>query len=283
MLSLRGVCAGYDDGDVLRGVDLDVAPGELVALAGPNGCGKTTLLRVITGIRRPASGAITVGQRDAASLAPAAIARSIAVVPQGASLPDRFSALAVVLMGRTPHLGMLRGESEADLDLVRAAMERTDCWRLRARYVDELSAGERQRVLIARALAQQPRVMLLDEPTSNLDLMHQVDAFLLLRELCRDDGIAVLAVVHDLTLAAGFADRIAVMHGGVIVADGAPVDVLRPALIERVFGTPVRVIAHPTTGRPVVVPDGGGERRSPAPPLRLLRVEEELRRQEIGA
>ena len=283
MLNIAGVCASYGDVDVLHGVDLEVCAGELVALAGPNGCGKTTLLRAVTGVNRPRAGTIRVGEADVATIGTREIARQVAVVPQGAVLPERFSAFAVVLMGRTPHLGLLQAESAHDADIVREAMERTDCWHLRARHINELSGGERQRVMIARALAQAPRVMLLDEPTSNLDIAHQVDTFRLLTDLCHERQLAVLAVVHDLTLAAAFADRLALLHEGRIVADGAPVAVLQPALIERVYGTAVRVIPHPETGRPVVVPDADTPRREPAPPLRLLRIEEALAQQEIGA
>ena len=149
-------------------------------------------------------------------------------------------------------------------DITRDAMERSDCWELRDRPVDELSGGERQRVVIARALAQQPEVVLLDEPTSHLDIAHQVETFELVRSLCREERMAALAVVHDLTLAASFADRIAVMEGGRIAAEGEPGAVLRADLVARVYGVAVRVIEHPDTGRPIVVPDAAAARIRPA-------------------
>jgi iron complex transport system ATP-binding protein len=255
MLTVRGLHAGYGADAVLRGIDLDVARGELCALVGPNGCGKTTLIRVISGILPPQSGTVLLDGVDRRRAGAAATARHIAVVAQGAALPERFTAFEVALMGRTPHLRLMQSESRHDVDVVRAAMERADCWQLRARYVEELSGGERQRVIIARALAQEPELLLLDEPTSHLDIQHQVEAFQLVLELCREQGLAALAVVHDLTLAAMFADRIAMLSRGTITAAGAPEDVLQPHIIEQVYGTAVRVLAHPTTGRPIVVPD----------------------------
>jgi iron complex transport system ATP-binding protein len=147
----------------------------------------------------------------------------------------------------------LQSEGRRDLDVTRAAMARTDCWELRGRYVEELSGGERQRVIIARALAQEPHLLLLDEPTSHLDIAHQADTFRLLEDLRVERELAIIAVVHDLTLAAN-AGRIALMHAGRIVADGAPAQVLRERAIEQVYGLPVRVLSHPQTGRPVVVP-----------------------------
>jgi iron complex transport system ATP-binding protein len=265
MLAVRDVRAGYRSrdhsgdrpgdrpGDVLGGVDLDVAAGELVALIGPNGCGKTTLLRAITGALPLRAGAITIDGAPLASLAPHALARIVAVVPQGAALPAGFTAFDVAIMGRTPHLRLLQSEGRRDVAITRAAMERADCWHLRARYVEELSGGERQRVVIARALAQQPRLLLLDEPTSHLDIAHQVDTFALMQDLCDRERIAVLAVVHDLTLASTVAARIAIMSEGAIAAAGAPGDVLREDTLSRVYGTAVRVLSHPESGRPVVV------------------------------
>jgi iron complex transport system ATP-binding protein len=254
MLEIRGLRAGYKDRAVLHGIDLGVARGELVALAGPNGCGKTTLLRAISGVHAHTSGELLIDGVDAHEMSATQVARRVAVVAQGATLPERFSAFEIALMGRTPHLRLLQSEGERDVSIVREAMQRADCWELRARPVDELSGGERQRVIIARALAQQPDLLLLDEPTSHLDPAHQAETFRLVLTLCRE-RIAALAVVHDLTLAAAYADRIALMHEGRIVADGAPADVLTEDAIERVYGVRVTVMRHPETGRPVVVPD----------------------------
>lgn len=255
MLEIRGVHATYGSGEVLRGVDLCVGRGEMVALLGPNGCGKTTLLRAISGVHAPSRGAVTIDGKDVREMAAAAIARRVGVVAQSAALPEGFTALEVVLMGRTPHLRLLQSESMRDVDIARASMERTECWELRHRYVQELSGGERQRVVIARALAQEPSLLLLDEPTSHLDIQHQVETFRLMLSLCRERQLAVLAVVHDLTLAAAFADRVALMERGRIAAVGDPAQVLQADAIRRVYGIAVRVLSHPETGRPIIVPD----------------------------
>jgi iron complex transport system ATP-binding protein len=255
MLTVRDLRAGYDGHAVLRGVDLDAHRGELLAIIGPNGCGKTTLLRVLSGVLPFESGSVTLDDVDVRSIGAAAMARRIAVVAQGAGLPERFSAFEVVLMGRTPHLGLLQSEGRHDIDVVRAAMQRADCWQLRARPVEELSGGERQRVVIARALAQEPELLLLDEPTSHLDIQHQVDTFRLTVDLCREHHLAAVAVVHDLTLASLFADRIALMANGEIVTCGTPAEVLVPRIIEQAYGLAVRIVLHPTTGRPIVVPE----------------------------
>jgi len=255
MLDVRGLRAGYPGRPVLHDVDAHVAAGELVALVGPNGCGKTTMIRAVSGALPIASGSVSIGGADVRAVGAAALARRVAVVAQAAPLPQRFTALEVAMMGRTPHLRLLQWESRRDLAIVRAAMERARCWDLRERAVDELSGGERQRVIIARALAQQPDLLLLDEPTSHLDLQHQVATFHLLRELCIERGLAALAVVHDLTLAATFADRVLMLAGGRVLAAGEARDVLTAERIAAVYGVPVRVLSHPETGRPVVVPD----------------------------
>lgn len=255
MLSVRALTAGYASRTVLDRVDFSAARGELVTLLGPNGCGKTTLLRCISGVHPPASGTIALDGDDIASLGPAAMARRVAVVAQAAMLPGGFTAFDVALMGRTPHLRLLQGETRHDVAIVRAAMERADCWHLRARPVDELSGGERQRVVIARALAQQPDLLLLDEPTSHLDLAHQVETFRLMRELCREQQLAVVAVVHDLTLASLFSDRVVLLSEGIVAAEGTPAGVLRADVLERTFGVAVRVIHDPASGAPIVVPD----------------------------
>jgi len=254
MLTVRRLQARYGTRPVLRGLDLDASRGELVAIIGPNGCGKTTLLRAITGVL-PYEGEIAIDGDSVGELRPAELARRVAVVTQAASLPSGFSAFETAMMGRTPHLRLLQSEGRRDVAIVRAAMERTDTWDLRERPVEELSGGERQRVVIARALAQEPQLLLLDEPTSHLDVQHQVDTFALMLELCRERDLAVVAVVHDLTLAAHFADRVALMSAGRIVDVGAPAEVLTAEAIAAIYGMRVRVLSHPDSGRPIIVPE----------------------------
>ena len=266
MLSVRDLWAGYPGRTVLRGIDLAVAKGEVVALVGPNGCGKTTLMRAVTNVIRPDRGEVWLADEDACSLSTRERARRVAVVPQAAALPAGFSALEQVLLGRTPYIGLIASEGPADLAAARRAMVATDCWSLAQRPVEQLSGGERQRVLLARALAQAPQLLLLDEPTAHLDLGHQVRAFRLAARLGRENGLAVLAAVHDLTLASLFADRIALMQDGQILLDGRPDAVLRPEIIERVYGSAVVVLPHPTTGRPIVLPDPRERYETEAPP-----------------
>ena len=200
-------------------------------------------------------GEIRVCGEDVGSLSQVEIARRVAVVPQEPVLPEAFSALECVLMGRTPHLRLLENEGARDFEAARAAMERTETWELADRRMGELSGGERQRVVVARALAQETQVLLLDEPTAHLDIGHQASVLGLMRSLCRAEGKAVLAVVHDLTLAAAFCDRLVLLRaGGSVVAEGTPGEIVRADVLSEVYGAEVEVFAHPRTGRPVVAP-----------------------------
>jgi iron complex transport system ATP-binding protein len=242
----------------LRDASLSLSAGEVVGLVGPNGSGKTTLIRVVTGVVRPDSGRITIGARDTKRMRQIELARQIAVVPQEPVLPPAFNALACVLMGRTPHLRLLQNEGASDLEAARRAMLATDTWSLADRLLGELSGGERQRVVVARALAQETPILLLDEPTAHLDLGHQAAVLGLMRRFARDEGKAVLAVVHDLTLAARYCDRLVMLRNGSVIATGMPSDVLTTARLREVYGINVEVFPHPKTGRPVVAPGGEG-------------------------
>jgi iron complex transport system ATP-binding protein len=191
------------------------------------------------------------------------LALRVAVVPQNPTLPEAFTALEVVLMGRTPHLGLLQSEGRADWAAVRRALEETDAWDLAERRIGELSGGERQRVVVARALAQEAPLLLLDEPTAHLDVGHQAAVLELVQRLCRSNGVdgrprAVLAVVHDLTLAAQYCDRLVMLSEGRLVAQGSPHEVLSPQVLSSVYRTQVVVFTHPLTGRPVVTPAVNG-------------------------
>ncbi len=250
-LAWRDVAVALRGHAVLAGVDLSLAPGELVVLAGRNGAGKTTLLRAAAGLVVPSRGEVLLGEAPVASLSRRELARRLALVPQDTSVPFAFSALELVLMGRAPHLGLLGFETRADLAVAEAALARVGLERLADRTVPTLSGGERQLVTVARALAQDTPILLLDEPTAHLDLAHRLALVALLRGLA-DAGRAVLMVSHDLGAAARAADRIALLHEGRIAAVGPPLEVLEPGLLRRVFAVEAEVLMH--ASGPVVVP-----------------------------
>ncbi len=260
ILTVSDLALGYRGRPVLEGVSFEVSTGELVGLIGPNGSGKSTLLKGISGTLRPTSGRVRVGGRDVSSLGRGTLARVLAVVPQSPNLPDDFTALEIVLMGRAPHLGLLQAEGSRDLAKVRRAMQATDTLDLADRPVGELSGGERQRLVVARALTQEPSLLLLDEPTSHLDVHHQVQVMEILRAQV-GQGLAALAVFHDLNLAAQFCDRLLLLHRGRIVAAGSPDEVITAETVARVYGPGIVVTRHPTNGRPTALVAAENSRR----------------------
>ena len=251
-IEAAGVYAAYGDRTVLNGLELEAAQGTVMALAGPNGVGKSTLLRAVAGALRPTRGEIRVMGTDVYSLSGRERALLVSMVPQNPELPRGATALEVTLMGRNPHLGLLAWESTADVDVAIEALRMTDAEELADRPVHQLSGGERQRVAIAMALAQQTPVVLLDEPTANLDLAYQPAIMRLLRELA-EAGKTVVTAVHDLTLAGQFCDSVALVGGGRVVACGPPEKTLTPEAIRQVYGAETLVLEHPETGKPIVV------------------------------
>ncbi|MFN2322820.1 MAG: ABC transporter ATP-binding protein [Trueperaceae bacterium] len=251
VLDLRSVTAGYGARRVLHGVSFALTAGEVVGLVGPNGAGKSTLVAVAARGLAPSAGEVFLDGRPLTAYGRRALARRVAVVPQGGDLPEGFTVDEVVAMGRTPHAGFLRGPTPADEAAIEAALHRTDVLELRARRVETLSGGERQRVVLARALAQDPGVLLLDEPTNHLDVRYQVETLRAAR-VAAADGVAVLVVVHDLNLAARACDRVALLEAGRIVAHGAPPAVFTEARLRSVYQADVRV--HALDGIPTVVP-----------------------------
>lgn len=256
-LELRSVSAALSGKRVLERVSFRIAAGELVGLVGPNGAGKTTALRVAAGLLPPESGEVLLDDLPIKRLKPVALARRRAVVPQFPTLPSFYSVREVVTLGRTPHIPFFGRESAADREVVERVMAEVDIGRFAARSVDELSGGERQRVAIARALAQEPALLILDEPTASLDLLHQRTTLAILERRTAGAGLACVVALHDLSLAAQFCDRVILLAEGRVVADGAPGEVLRADLLASVYGTSLRVVAHPDTGSPVVVHAGG--------------------------
>ena len=253
-LSARDLRAGYTSVPVLRGVSLEVAPGELLAIVGPNGSGKSTLLRVLGGTMPPWQGSVELYGRPLLALQRRAIAREIATVAQENTVAFRFTVLEIVLMGRAPHLGAFRFESRHDLEIAQAALERFDLLPLAHRHIEELSGGERKRVFLARALTQQPRVMLLDEPTAFLDLKHVVGIFSRFRELASARGLAVVATLHDLNAAAAYADRVLLLKAGGVVDYGTPSEVLTESNLRSVYETEIYVGKNPVSDQLTILP-----------------------------
>jgi iron complex transport system ATP-binding protein len=245
----------------IRDLSVAVEPGEILGLIGPNASGKTTVVRLVSGLLAPSSGAIHLEGTPLARLTPASIATRVAVVPQDVPRGFPYTVEELVLMGRFPHAPGRFFESREDRAAAREAMALAEVEALRGEPMERLSGGERQRVLMARALAQRPRLLLLDEPTAHLDLRHQVACVSLLRRLNRSSGLTVILVTHDLSLAGEVCDRLLLLDAGRAALIGAPESVLDAAVLESVYGCAVEVSKHPESGRPTVAviwPDGSG-------------------------
>jgi iron complex transport system ATP-binding protein len=257
ILRIDGVSFAYPATEVLREVRCEVGAGQLVAILGPNGVGKTTLLKCINAMLRPARGTVLVEDRDVLTLRPDAIARAVGYVPQRTetALSTVYDA---VLLGRRPHIRW--DASEHDLRMVEAALRRLDLAPLALRSLDQLSGGELQKVAVARALVQEPRLLLLDEPTSSLDLRNQVAILDLVRRVVDEHRIAAVMTMHDLNTALSYADRFLLLKDGRIHAQG-PCHEVTAGMIEEVYGLPVRI--HHLDGRPVVLPREGPRRGRP--------------------
>jgi iron complex transport system ATP-binding protein len=251
VIALDALTVVLGDRAVVDRVDLDVADGEWLGLIGPNGAGKTTLLRAIARLV-PYSGSIALDGRDIRRMHRTELSRLVAVVPQDPSTPPWMTVAEYVLLGRTPHLGRLAKEGTRDREVAARALERLDLLGYRDRLLGTLSGGERQRVVVARALAQEARVVLLDEPTAALDIGHQQQALELLDVLRAESGLTLVAAMHDLTLAAQYADRMVLLDAGRVVADGPPRDVLTEALIGAHYEAAIHVVD--VDGRLAVVP-----------------------------
>ncbi len=251
-LALGSVTVELDGATILDGVSASLADGEWLTVIGPNGAGKSTLLRAVAGLV-PRRGLVTIGGDDGATLARRQLARRIALVPQTPWLPPDMRVAEYVLLGRTPHQGYFARETRWDAETAQAALARLDLVDLASRRLATLSGGERQRAVLARALAQEAPILLLDEPTSSLDVGRGQQALELVDTLRRENGLTVLAAMHDLTLAGQYADRLLLLAGGRVVAAGGVRDVLTDDLIARHYDATVRVLEHPELGV-VVVP-----------------------------
>jgi iron complex transport system ATP-binding protein len=251
-MNLRNIGYRYEDTWALSGIDLELKPGEIVGILGPNGSGKSTLLKIMDGMLIPQAGEITVRNAPLKSLRRSTFAREVAMVAQENHFRFSFTALEVVLMGRFPHLKRLQFESQRDVDIAFNSLKATEAVEFAGRSIHDLSEGEKQRVFIARALAQEPKIILLDEPTSFLDLKFKRDIFRLISSLSAEKGLSVVLVSHDIDLVAQYCHRIIVLKHGNIFAAGEPSKVITAENIEAVYKCPVIVDAHPLTGRPRV-------------------------------
>jgi len=252
-LAARAAHLAYDRRTVSPSIDAEVRDGSFTVIVGPNACGKSTLLRAFSRLLAPRSGAVLLDGRDLATVPAKEAARTVGLLPQSSTAPEGITVGELVSRGRYPHQGMFRQWSDADRTAVATALAETDLVDLAEVPVDELSGGQRQRVWVAMALAQQTSVLLLDEPTTYLDMAHQYDLLDLFARL-HEQGTTVVAVLHDLAQAARYATDLIVMSDGEVVATGAPTDVLTAELVEDVFDLPCLVVPDPVTGTPLVVP-----------------------------
>ncbi|MFG3260191.1 ABC transporter ATP-binding protein [Streptomyces sp. NPDC048172] len=250
----KDLTLAYDQRTIAEHLSVAVPDRSFTVVVGPNACGKSTLLRALSRMLKPARGSVLLDGADISGMHAKALARTLGLLPQSSIAPDGITVGDLVARGRYPHQGLLRQWSKEDERVVEESMEATGVGDLGERYVDELSGGQRQRVWIAMALAQQTPLLLLDEPTTYLDIAHQIEVLDLCARLHEEEGRTLVAVLHDLNHAARYATHLIAMRGGEIVAEGPPGEVVTASLVEDVFGMPCRVIDDPETGTPLVVP-----------------------------
>ncbi|MFA5156408.1 MAG: ABC transporter ATP-binding protein [Candidatus Omnitrophota bacterium] len=253
LLKIDGLCGGYYNKDVIKGLSMSLGQGDFLGIIGPNGSGKTTLLRLVTRVLRPSKGAVYFRNTNVFLMGLKEFCKKAAFVPQDIATNFSFTVMEIALMGRIPHLGRMQLEGKNDIRVAEAALELTDTLRFRDKYIDELSAGERQRVIIARALTQEPELLLLDEPTSHLDIGHQIQVLDLLKRLNRAKGLTIVMIMHDLNLASAYCNRIALLNDGLVYKQGTPEEVLTYQNIEAVYKTVVLVNNNRITGKPNVM------------------------------
>jgi len=255
-LEMQNTCLGYGRQLVLRDITFQVMPGEIVGLIGPNGSGKSTIIKALSRVISPYSGKILLDGQDVARIPRRELACLLGVVPQMPLLPSVFTAFEIVLMGRNPHLGLFQRESIRDWAIAWQTMEMTATQSLAWRRVNELSGGEIQCLLIARVLAQETQAILLDEPTANLDIGRQIEILDLIKKLCLENNLTVLAALHDLNLAAQYCNRLLLLNNGKVHSEGTPREVITAQNIKEVYGAEDCVYTHPVNGLPVVLLDG---------------------------
>jgi len=253
-LRINNIACRYETTNVLENINFSAKGGDFIGIIGPNASGKSTLLKSISKVLKPYTGVVLLNERDVYTFKSAEIAKNLAVVPQESVISFAFTALEVVLMGRTPHLNRFEMESTQDLIIAQKSMELTNTWYLAERPIDTLSGGEKQRIIIARALTQEPRVLLLDEPTDHLDINHQIEILDLIKRLSKEEEMIVIGVFHDLNIASQYCDRLILLHKGRIFAAGGAGDVLTGENIEKVYGVKVTVKQDDVSGKLLIHP-----------------------------
>ncbi|PSM45388.1 cobalamin/Fe(3+)-siderophore ABC transporter ATP-binding protein [Streptomyces dioscori] len=255
-LQARALTLGYGEREIISQLDVDLPPGRITCIVGPNACGKSTLLRSMARLLVPSAGAVLLDGRSIQELPTRQVAETLGVLPQSPVAPEAITVADLVGRGRYPHQGWFRRWTASDTEAVAAAMLATDVLDLADRPLDELSGGQRQRVWIAMALAQETDILLLDEPTTYLDISHQLDVLDLLTDLNRQRGVTLAVVLHDLNLACRYADHLIAMKDGRIVAEGTPAAIVTEDLVHEVFGLRSAVVPDPASGTPLIVPMG---------------------------
>lgn len=253
LLKVENIFGGYHKEPVIKGISLEIRKGDFIGIIGPNGSGKTTLLRLISRVLQPQKGNIYLEGKDIKAMGLKEFCQSVAFVGQDTAINFSFSVLEIAAMGRIPHLKRLQLESKRDMDIVEKSLGMTDALQLKEKKINELSSGERQRVVIAKALAQEPVLLYLDEPTSHLDIGHQIQVLDLLKRLNRSGGLTIVMVLHDLNLASEYCNRIVLLNEGKVFKDGSPREVLTYQNIEAVYKTVVVVNDNPVSSKPFVL------------------------------
>ncbi|MFC1968395.1 ABC transporter ATP-binding protein [Chloroflexota bacterium] len=252
-LEMQNVSLGYNHQPVVQDINLKASPGELVGLIGPNGSGKSTIIKALSRVIQPLSGKILLDGKDVTRIPRRELARLVGVVPQMPLLPSTFTAWEIVLMGRNPHLGLFQSEGQRDWAIAWRAMEKTTTDSLASRRINELSGGEIQCLMIARVLVQETKAILLDEPTANLDIGRQTEILDLIKNLCMDNSLTVLAALHDLNLAAQYCNHLFLINERRVHTEGTPAEVITEQNIKEVYGAENCVYTHPVNGLPTVL------------------------------
>ncbi|MBZ9687172.1 heme ABC transporter ATP-binding protein [Clostridium estertheticum] len=253
MIEISNVSFSFEQ-EVLKNININIERGKFYTILGPNGSGKTTLLRILSKSLNMEKGEISIDGVDLTQIKANTLAKEMAVVPQSTEIEFDFSVQDIVLMGRTPHISRFCSESEKDIEIAMNAMKCTNTWELRNKSINALSGGEKQRVVVARAIAQETGIILLDEPISHLDIHHQIEIMNQLKELNQNKNITIIAVLHDLNLAAAYGDRMILMHDCVVYKNGIPEEVLTEDIIKKVYGLEVYITKNPKTGKTFIMP-----------------------------